>query len=66
MSLVNGRRTLGYLGWLLDLDRFGSRGGGVCSGWSCLGPRTGDGWAEAVKRNFVWMGCKVQILHPQP
>ena len=42
----------GYLGWLLDLDRFGQRGGGVCWGCSCLGPRTGDGSAEAesIKR----------------
>ena len=33
----------GYLGKLLDLDRIGSRGWGVVSGWSCLGPRAGDG-----------------------
>ena len=50
-SLVDAE--LGYWGWLLDLDRFGSRGGGVCSGWSCLGPRTGDGWAEAEKGKII-------------
>ena len=26
----------------------------------------GDGWVEAMESDFVWMGCKVQILHPQP
>ena len=45
----------GYLGWLLDMDRIEWRGGGICSGCLRLGPRTGDGWVESVKRNFVWI-----------
>ena len=41
-------------------------GRGVGSGDLRLGPWAGDGWVEAAKSNFVWMGCKVQILPSQP
>ena len=54
---VRGSRTLsrgswtpnrGYWGLLLDLDRFGSRGGGVCWGCLWLGPWASDGWVGTV------------------
>ena len=44
----------GYLGWLLDLDRIGWRGGGLCSGCLLLGPKLGGNRAEAVASDFVW------------
>jgi len=43
------------LGWLLNLDRFGFRGWGVCWRGLRLGPRAGDGWAEATQPNFIWL-----------
>ncbi len=45
-------------GLLGQFARFGSiwvEGWGVSSGWLLLGPWTGDGWVESVKRNFVWI-----------
>ena len=44
----------GCCGWLLDLKRIGSRGGGVLCRCLRLGPRAGDGWVEAEKSNFDW------------
>ena len=56
----------GLLGMVAELDRIGSRGGARFSRGLRVGPRAGDGSVEAAKSNFVWMGCKVQILPPQP
>ena len=43
-----GRRTGGYLGWLLNPDRLGSRGGAYVGGALRLGPWAGGGWVEAA------------------
>ena len=50
-----GRRTGGYLGWLLDLDGLGLRGGGVS--WRVLAARAdgGDGWVEAEWYFFIYL-----------
>ena len=40
------------------------KGWGVGSGCLLLGPRKGDGWAEAEKSNFDWTCGEFQILPP--
>ena len=48
---------------LIDLAR---RGEGLFWRSLRLGPRAGDGKMEAAECDYVWLGCKVQILPPQP
>ena len=33
-------------------------------GWSCLGPRAGDGMVDAVKSNFVCVSLEIQVPAP--
>ena len=52
----------GYLGWLLDLDRIGSRSGASFGRGLQLGPRAGDGWAKASWNVFVWICDKFNLV----
>ena len=56
----------GYWGWLLDMDRFGSSGGGLGLPGACSSAPDGDGWLEAAACDFVRMSWEVQTLPPLP
>ena len=58
---ASGTPKQGYWGWLLDLDRVGSRGGACFSRCLRFGPRAGNGLLEAVESDFVWVWCKTKI-----
>ena len=51
----------GYWEWLRDLDRICSGGGAYVGGRLWLGPRAGDGWAEASWNGFDWVCDKIQM-----
>ena len=68
-SEPRGRRTGCYLGWLLDMEQLSSRGGAWVRGGRASDLGRGEGWAEAVKRNFclsMEARFKILLLAPMP